>query len=219
MTRAIRELAFAAAIASIALGAGSAQAISSIDFVWTGSDTPTLSPVTANLAPGAVYTGKIVLTVSSSDPTPYLITLSLSFDTFELDFVQAWEYSAKYPGGLNPARYDPITAGVSVDEANGVVSQLDWSGNFASASPCFATCVLTLGTINFRVANTSAEPASQDRDIRLGLFTPVTDGVFTYAGAAVPVAFGTAAVPETAASVLLVAGIAFLACAGRRSNR
>jgi len=220
MSRTLRSFAITAVSATILLGAGRAQAVSSIDFVWLESGTPTLSAGTANVSAGTVHTGAIVLTLEG--PFPILITISLLYDTFELDFVQAWEHSAHIPPAMSPYQYDPVTAGVQVDEANGVVNQLDWSRN-APEIPlsCEAVCsvTLTLGTIQFSVANPSGEPVFQDRDIQLGLFTPGVDGVFDIGGVVVPMAFGDAAVPEPTEALLLVAGLGFLAYAGRGSNR
>lgn len=216
MSRVLRTFAAGVISATVLLGAGSAQAISSIDFVWLDSGTPTLSPVTSNVHYGSVHTGAIVLT--GDDPSAFVIVFTLLYDTFELDFVAAREHFVQIGPAMAGARLAPITAGVHVDEANGLINLLDWSGSFVNLDPCGAGCVVTLGTVTFR-AFPSENAAFWDRDIRLGLFTPGVDGVFTATGAFLPVAFGTAAVPEPSEALLLTAGVGFLAYAGRRSNR
>jgi len=218
MTRALRRLGIAAITAMTLLGASPAQAISSIDFVWLDSGTPTLSTGLAGIFPGSVHTGAIVLT--GDDPSPFYIAFSLLYDTFELDLLNARKYDVQIGPGpsIYPAAFYS-NGGFWVEEANGFIGALNWHGHPFNRSPCGAGCVATLGTVKFRVAFLSENPAIFDRDIRLGLFNYHLDGVWDGTSTSLPVAFGTAAVPEPSEALLLIAGLGFLAYAGSRGSR
>lgn len=219
MTKMKRTLALVAAAAGITLAAGSAQAITSIDFVWNNTSTTT---VTSPAASGFV-TGSIILTgETTASGGAWLIVLTAEFDTNELDFVGAFEDSPAYAGAgtaMNPFVFlNPITAGVVADETNGIINQLDWNGSFTNLTGCGTGCVLTLGTIKFHVTNAGSPPS--DRDVRLGLFSVGLDGIFTGTGVAIPTAFGDAAVtPEPTTALLLIGGLLGLGYAGRRTGR
>lgn len=226
MNKMKRTFALVAAAAGITLAAGSAQAVSSIDFVWNSTSTTTAGSLSTPLAASAFITGSIVLTGdgNTSVPGPWLIVFTMNFDTVELDFAGAKEnVTAPLASGMANLTntLSPITAGVNVDEANGIINQLDWSGNFSFPGGC-QTCVVTLGTVKFHVVqgNGPQDPLV-DRDITMGLFTPGLDGTFAQSGAAVTVNFGDAAavVPEPTTALLVIGGLLGLGYAGRRSAR
>jgi len=218
MNKMKRTFALVAAAAGITLAAGSAQAVSSIDFVWNSTSTETVTSPAAS----QFITGTIVLT-GGDTPGPWLVVFTIEYDTVELDFAGAGEKVTGILSGMNAANVlSPITAGVAVDEANGIINQLDWSGSFSFTGGCQVGCVVTLGTVKFHV--TGATGTAADRDVRLGEFTAGLDGTFAQSGADVAVVYNDAAVtgpvvPEPTTALLVVGGLLGLGYAGRRSAR
>lgn len=210
-----RNLALIAAVAGLTFSAGSAQAASAIDFIWTSNSTPTI----ASPAASSTVTGALVLT-GGDTPGPWLIVFTVDYDTVELDFADALEFVTPQleAGMANVGNVlSPITSGVAVNEGTGRINQLDWSGNFSFANGCIPGCVVTLGTIKFRV--TAAAGDGMDRDIRLGEFSTGLDGTFNQAGGDVVVNYNDAAVlPEPLSGAFGVAALGALALLARRRS-
>ncbi|MEZ4215009.1 MAG: hypothetical protein R3E88_00895 [Myxococcota bacterium] len=206
-----RGLALVAAVAGLTFAAGSAHAASAIDFVWLSSGTPTV----ASPAASSTITGAFRLT--GEDPGMWLIVFTLQFDTVELDFVNATEMTNVIGAPMNANSIGPITSGVNVDEMGGVVNQLDWQGQFTNLTGCATGCVITLGTIQFRVASTGATGDGLDRDIRLGEFSVGLDGTYSGMGVDLPATYGDGAVlPEPMSAAFGAAALGVLGLIARR---
>lgn len=214
MNKMKRTFALVAAAAGITLAAGSAQAVSSVDFVWLNSGTPTVTSPAAS----STITGALVLTGDA--PGAWLIVFTMQYDTAELDFVQGTELTTQIGPPMQANSIGPITPGVQVDTIAGTVNW-DFQGQFTNLTGCTAGCVITLGTVKFHVSNAGGN--STDRDIRLGEFSVGLDGTFAGDGSDIPMNYGsgavTGAVPEPTTALLVVGGLLGLGYAGRRSAR
>ncbi len=217
MTKKMRTFAVTVAAAGLVLAAGAAQALPSISIIWQANGTATIG--TPTITGSSTIVADIVL---STDPAGALavngVFLTIEFDTTELQALSAKELTTvNLPGMGN--QFAPITAGTVIDNGLGFVLGFDQA---TLATGLIGTQTRTLGSVTFHVVS-SVLPAT-DVDVIASLqnigvdgitlkVTPsqTTDGNFN--GASVT------GVPEPTTALLVIAGLAGLGYAGRRSLR
>jgi len=189
-------------VAMAVLIASSASALSSINLVWKKSGTDTISP-----APSATATVLIVLQGDSPEGVSGVF-VSILFDTAELDFVSALEHSGPAARDSLGNQFEPIGAGVSVDESAGTILRFDSTSGLAPG--CIA-CTVTLGSVVFHV--TASTDNDGPNDVRIAIFQPAVDAIVSAvggssAGALTTASFGNAEVlPEPTTGLLIVGGL------------
>jgi len=214
MTNFKRKLAVTVAAAGFVFAATAAQAIPSISIVWqnTGSATIGTPTVTAS----SVINADIVLTGDSSGVAVNGVFISILFDTTELLAIGGQELSTvKLPGMANTM--SPIGAGTTVDNVNGVILGFDQATLDAGLGTAVSR---TLGSVRFHVIGAVGD----GQDDVIGAVLPNGVDAITAVGNSVPIegAFVGASVtatPEPTTALLVIAGLAGLGYAGRRSLR
>ena len=210
-----RTLGIAVGVLFLALSAGSASALSSVNLIWKSSGTDTLS--------SAEFSGILFIVLQGDSPEGIGgVFAAILFDTAELDFVSASEHSGKASKVGMGNQFAPLSAGVSANEGTGTILGFD-SGT--TATGCIG-CTITLGSVIFHVA----APADSDgpNDVRLSVQPNGIDDIVSAAGgssggALTNASFGNAeiagGVPEPTTALLVVGGLLGLGYAGRRSVR
>ncbi len=214
MTKMKRTVALVAAVAGLGLVAGGAQAIASVDVIWKGTTSSTaVSP-----AATSVITASFIL---RGDATGVFgIGFTIQYDTVELDAIGIKENAGSAAKVGKGNQFAPLVAGGTIDDLTGTVLGFDSAAGIGA--PGCVNCTITLGSVQFHVANAANGPT--DRDVIVGFFNAGVDGAINAAGGAVPVQFGDAAVtgptvPEPTTALLVVGGLLGLGYAGRRSSR
>lgn len=214
MTKMKRTFAFVTALVGLTLAAGSASALSSISLIWAQTGTATID--TATYGPSSTVTAQIILQGDSTGVAGVFV--SILFDPTELqaDLSQiVYEQTAKVSKGNT---FAPISAGVTVDNVNGVI--LGFDSTVGLATGCIS-CTVQLGTVVFHVvagngdgdidAQTAVLPNGIDAIVPVGGGTTTAQHNAAYVDGAV--------VPEPTTALLVVGGLLGLGYAGRRSIR
>lgn len=215
MVRVKRTLRALAAALAVTFAAGSAaSALSSVDIVWKSNGTATITPSASD-----TITALIILTGDSPEGVGGVF-VSILFDTAELDVVLVTEHVGPAAKVSMGNQFAPLAAGVTIDEAGGVILGFDSSSGLATG--CIS-CTITLGSVVFHVT----APADFDgpNDVRLAVLSNGIDGIVsafsgTSGGALTTASFGNAEVvgaPEPTTALLVVGGLLGLGYAGRRS--
>jgi hypothetical protein len=214
MSRKKRMFAAVVAVAGLVLGAGAAQAINSVDIVWRGFGSTVEAPTTVTAS--SILIADIVLTADTAGISG--AGVSIQFDAAELEYLSGVEFtSVNLPGMGNV--FAPLQIGLTrVDNTAGVIEgfeQADLSGVGLVAS------TRTLGSMKFHVKPNPSYGPDTDIDI-IANSNGLADGFVNSVGGqlANPVVFNGASVtPEPTTAVLVLAGLAGLGYAGRRSLR
>lgn len=208
MKRTNAALALVIGITGLGLSSGPAQALPSISIIWRSSGTATLvSP-----AASSDVVADIVLTTDAEVIRGVFI--SIEFDATELQAVSAQELATiNLPGMGNEFR--PISPSTLIDNGIGQVTDFDEA---TLSTGLGGGNTVTLGSVTFRVASTTG--GATDIDVIASLHKIGTDAIVGGGdGALIDANFiGASVVPEPTTTMLVVAGIAGLAYAGRKSS-
>lgn len=211
MTKMKPTIAVLVAAAGLVLPSGAAQAIPSLSIIWrsTGTDRLHFNTVDFPLVSSTVV-ADIVLT---ADVEPILgVAITIEFTTTALEAVSAKElFFVNLPSMGNSFR--PGFPGTLIDNQLGLVELFDQF----TLSTGLVGGTRTLGSVTFHVRPTVSSgrvvASLQGND----------EGIFTTGGEPIDANFNLATitgdVPEPATAVLLLAGIAGLAYARRKSLR
>ena len=141
------------------------------------------------------------------------VFISIEFDATELQAVSAKELATiNLPGMGNEFR--PISTSTLIDNGLGKVTDFDEA---TLSTGLTAGNTVTLGSVTFRVASTTGGPT--DIDVIASLQNTGLDAIVGGGDSALIDAnfIGASVVPEPTTVMLVVAGIAGLAYAGRKS--
>ena len=208
-----RTLGIAVGVLFLALSAGSASALSSVNLIWKSSGTDTLS--------SAEFSGILFIVLQGDSPEGIGgVFVTILFDTAELDFGHVHERSGASAKVGMGNQFAPLSAGVTVDEVTGTILGFD---SASIATGCIG-CTITLGSVLFWV---TAPPADNDgpNDVRLAVLPNGIDAIVSAAGgssggALTTASFGNAEIlPEPTTGLLIVGGLLGLGYSGRRSAR
>lgn len=208
MTKMKRTIAVLVAAAGLAITSGAAQAIPTLSIIWQSTGTATIfSP-----AASSTIVADIVLTTNTL--TVDKVFISIEFDAGELQAVSARELSVvDLPSMGN--QFSPLTKGTTIDNGLGLVEFFD-QVNFSTGLVGGNT--RTLGSVTFHVVG--AANSSGDIDV-IGSLQNV--GVDTFGGPTGNLFggnfVGASIVPEPTTALLVIASLAGLGYAGRRSLR
>ena len=208
----MRIKALVVAIAGSMLLASGAQAIPSVNLVWRTPGGPVSTIDTSTLAaPSSNVVADIVLI--SDDPAVNGVFISIEFDNVGLEVLGSTELAVvKLPGMANTM--SPLGLGTALNQAAGLVTNFDQAT--LSAVACGLGCNRTLGSVRFHV-NAGAGGSGAIASLQ----NTGVDAI-TAVGSSVPVAANFNGVsitptPEPTTALLVLAGIAGLGYAGRRT--
>jgi len=213
MTMTKRTIAATVAAAGLVLFAGSAQALSSVEMIWRNNGSATIG--TPSINGSSTITADIVIT---SDTVGVIgVFVSFVYDASELTFLTGGENaSVKISMGNS---FTPLAAGVFENTA-GFITNFDQAT--LSTGMVGGEGARTLGSLIFHVSNPTGD--NSDIDIIAGILNPGIDSIETTSGSSTANFFGASVtgpppVPEPTTALLLIAGLAGLGYAGRRSLR
>jgi hypothetical protein len=220
MIKTMRTLKIVAAVALLALVASSASA-STISLIWRKNSSDTLN--TSTLATGENLLADVVLTADAAGISGVFISFSfdneglnmLDFDSFPFggSAVGGYELPLAPPG--KSAIYSPIVTGVTLNESAIGLGGTILGFDEANASGGAVSSTVTLGSLSFSYTGVAGSTA-----VTPFLNPGIIDAVLTNAGTPITPTFESAfIVPEPTTGLLIVAGLAGLGYAGRRSIR
>jgi hypothetical protein len=211
MTKKMRTFAVTVAAAGLILAAGAAQALPSISILWQANGTATIG--TPTITGSSTIVADIVLTTDVA--TIIGVFLTIEFDASELQALSFKEITVNLPGMGN--EFNPLLAGGTIDNVNGLVLNFDTQ---TLATGLAGGLTRTLGSVTFHVVSSVLPPA--DIDVIASLQNAGIDSFEASGGASLGGNFTGASVtgvPEPTTALLVIAGLAGLGYAGRRSLR
>lgn len=217
MSKMKRTIAVMLAAGGLVLGAGTASALDSVYLIWRATGTPSIGPT--GIGPSSILLVDVVLDADSAGVSG--IGVSFAFDPLELQAIGLAEISPLNAPGMGNG-FSPLAPGPSlIDNVNGLIAGFDQadltgSGLIGAGGP------LTLGSVRFHLVKSGDQ--GQVHSVEPGFFTG-SDGIVDSVGfeKAAPAFEGAQVigppVPEPTTALLVVAGLAGLGYAGRRSLR
>jgi hypothetical protein len=217
MSKMKRTIAVMLAAGGLVLGAGTASALDSVYLIWRSSGTPTVGTPTVNTS--SILLADVVMEADSAGISG--IGVSFVFDPLELQAIGLAEISPLNAPGMGNG-FAPLSPGPSlIDNVNGLIAGFD-QADLTGAGLTGGAGALTLGSVRFHVVQATNGPGVID--VQPGFFTG-SDGIVDSIGfeKQAPQFFGASVtgpvVPEPTTALLVVAGLAGLGYAGRRSLR
>jgi len=210
MARYNRTIAAVVGAVGFLFATSSAHALPSIAMIWRGSGATIVSPAASSAHIADIVLTTDVLTIQG-------VFISIEFDATELQATGALELpTVGLPGMGN--EFAPITVGTTIDNVAGLVTLFDEA---TLATGLVGGNTRTLGSVAFHVV--AAANDASDIDVIASLQNTGIDALTTAGGGTTNGTFVgasiTGPVPEPTTALLVIAGLAGLGYAGRRSLR